>query len=223
VLIAPWRPVLGETRHVAQIFVDSLKMPGLQGGEVVSAPIQLDLKLREEGAKWLIERGWNGRDPLIALHPGAGSPTKRWPLDRFSDLAQSLMRQSDLKLMIIEGPAEPGLGSKITHALPPTRAILADMASLSLLAAVLAQSDVFIGNDSGLAHLAAALQIPSIVLFGPTRPQHWAPLGPRVIAMQNISGCEGCASDTQEHACLENITVEEVIRVLSENIRSRIP
>ena len=114
--------------------------------------------------------------------------------------------------MIIEGPAEPELAAQIIQALPETHAIPVRSIPLNLLAAVMEQSGAFIGNDSGIAHLAAALDVPSIVLFGPTLPQHWAPLGKRVIVLKNPSGCEGCASGGSDHTCLGNIAVHEVIR-----------
>ena len=97
-------------------------------------------------------------------------------------------------------------------ALPAERAIVFDLMSLNLLAAVVAHCGLFIGNDSGVAHLAAALNVRCLVLFGPTLPQHWAPLGPDVTILRNTQGCEGCASGGNNHTCLENITVEEVIR-----------
>jgi ADP-heptose:LPS heptosyltransferase len=215
VCISSWRPAPGEVRHVSQLFVDSLEGWIPSGTRPEPACILLDAELRNEGKQWLIDHGWNGQDLLTALHPGAGSETKRWPLTRFIDLAQHLAFQEKRKPLIIEGPAEPGLAKEITQALPETAAIPIQSVNLNLLAAVMKQCRAFIGNDSGIAHLAAALNLPSIVLFGPTLPQHWAPLGRHVVVLKNPHGCEGCNSSGDNHTCLENITLEEVIRNLN--------
>ncbi len=220
VRIAPWRPVSGERRHVSQIFVDSLAPDIPPGREAAPAQIQLDAELCSEGIQWLAARGWNGRDRLIALHAGAGSLAKRWPLERFIDLAKTLAHNSKVKLLIIDGPAEPGLAREIVRALPEAAAFQAGSIPLNLLAAVLVQCEGFVGNDSGIAHLAAALGAPSAVLFGPTLPQHWAPQGSNVTILRNTHRCKACTVHGGEHTCLSNISVEEVIGKLILNIES---
>jgi ADP-heptose:LPS heptosyltransferase len=212
VCIAPWRPQPGGTRHVSQLFVDSLDIGFSFGTKPEPVSILLDSKLRNEGKQWLIDRGWNGQDPLTALHPGAGSKTKRWPLTRFIELAQQLTHQEKRKLLIIEGPAEPELAKEIAQALSEINVIRAESLPLNLLAAVMSQCGAFVGNDSGIAHLAAALELHAVVLFGPTLPQHWAPLGQNVVALRDAHGCEGCASSGNNHTCLESIKVEDILQ-----------
>jgi ADP-heptose:LPS heptosyltransferase len=212
VCVASWKPCLGESRHVSQLFVDSLDLGDNSKTEAAPAPVLLDSELRAEGKQWLVAHGWNGRDPLAALHPGSGSTAKRWPVSRFIELAQHLVLQEKRKLLIIEGSAERGLSEQIVPALPANDVIVFDAMSLNLLAAVTERCELLIGNDSGVAHLAAALNVRCTVLFGPTLPQHWAPLGHKVTILRNTHGCEGCASCGNNHTCLENITVEDVIR-----------
>jgi ADP-heptose:LPS heptosyltransferase len=208
--IASWRPGPEEPRHVSRLFVDSLGLGIPLEMEVMPAHIHISAALRDEGAQWLASRGWSHRDPLIALHPGAGSKIKRWALNRFVKLAQLLVHQGTARLLIIEGPAESGLGREMVQAFSAAEAILAESVSLSLLAAIIEQCNAFVGNDSGLAHLAAGLRVPSVVLFGPALPQHWAPLGRNVIVLRNPHGCKACAMDRGEHTCLDNISVDEV-------------
>jgi heptosyltransferase-2 len=210
--IAPWRPGPEEPRHVSQLFVDSLGLPISAGKGLTPARILPGFLARDEGLQWLAERGWNGRDPLIALHPGAGSKAKRWPLSRFISLVRQLTLQEKGELLIIEGPAEPGLARQIAQALPDTEMITIESVPLDLLAGVMEKCKVFVGSDSGLAHLAAALEVPTIVLFGPTLPQHWAPLGRKVSVLRDTRGCEACISGRGDHGCLSNLAVEQVIR-----------
>jgi ADP-heptose:LPS heptosyltransferase len=212
VCVAAWKPVPGETRHVSRLFVDSLNLGTAAGIEAEPATVLLSPGLRAQGREWLKEHGWNGQDCLTALHPGAGSETKRWPVLQFVELARHLITTAKRKLLIIEGSAETGLAEQVLSALPAGRAIVFNVMSLELLSAVLAPCDLFIGNDSGVAHLAAALNVRCTVLFGPTLPGHWAPLGSHVTILRNAQGCEGCASRISTHTCLENITVGDVIR-----------
>jgi hypothetical protein len=212
VCVASWRPAAGDLRHVSQLFVDSLGFVGNRQAGAAPPPILLNSELLAAGRDWLAARGWNDRDTLIVLHPGAGSKIKRWPVSRFTEFARRVLLEDRRRLLIVEGSAERGLAGQIARALPADRAAVFDSMSLNLLAAVVAHGNLFVGNDSGVAHLAAALNVRCIVLFGPTAPQHWAPLGKNVTVLRNARGCEACTSAGNHHTCLENITVEEVIR-----------
>ncbi len=177
VLSAPWKPAAGDRRHVSRIFMDSLA-PWLSPPMEISPPeIFLRHEDRHRGAEWLKERGWKGSGIVIAVHPGAGSRAKRWPQPRFADLLTRLCPSA--ALLIVEGPAEPGLGQDLAAGLP-AEALVAIQLPLGLLATILSHCTAYIGNDSGISHLAAGLGIPSVVLFGPTAPRHWAPLGDHV-------------------------------------------
>jgi ADP-heptose:LPS heptosyltransferase len=136
-------------------------------------------------------------------------------LARFAGLARRLVVEERNQLLLIEGPAEPGLAAQVAQSLPDGEAIRAESLPLALLAAVMAQCCGFVGNDSGIAHLAAALRIPSIVLFGPTLPRHWSPLGESVTVLRDPDGCAACNDAGEDcHTCLENIEVERVLREL---------
>jgi hypothetical protein len=221
VIVASWRPAPGERRHVSQLFLDSLDSGIHSETAAAPAPILLESELSNAGKRWLEAQGWNGIDPLTALHPGAGSRIKQWPASRFLRLAQHLALEEKHKLLIIEGSAERGLAELLVSALPADAAIVMDAMSLNLLAGVVARCDLFVGNDSGVAHLAAALKVRCVVLFGPTLPRHWAPLGHDVRVLRHAQGCEGCVTGGSNHTCLENITVEEVIRNSRLEIRDR--
>jgi heptosyltransferase III len=213
--IGAWKPKPADARHVSQLFADSLDPVVSSGKALIPARIILDSNMREKGRRWLIEHGWNERDFLLAIHPGAGSRMKRWPLDRFIELTRYLSVQEMERPLLIEGPAERGLARHIAQALSTSRVLLIEAAPLDLLAAVIEKCRLFIGNDSGLAHLAAALNVPCMVLFGPTAPEHWAPLGSHVRVVRNLQACEGCARGHEFHTCLENITIEEILRMIA--------
>lgn len=112
----------------------------------------------------------------IALHPGSGSARKNWPLPRFVALAGRLGRQG-WEVVWLLGPAERegGLACR-----PPADSRVAETPDLVRLAAALASCSAYVGNDSGVTHLVAALGLPVVAVFGPSDPVQWAPRGEHV-------------------------------------------
>lgn len=122
---------------------------------------------------------------VIALHPGSGSQTKRWPAERFAEVAR-LACDADYSPLLLAGEAD-------TQALEETKAAFArrDLTptvahglSVGVLVAALARCAGYVGNDSGVSHLAALTGAPTVAIFGPTDPAQWAPLGPRATAVR---------------------------------------
>ncbi len=212
-LVTGWKPVPGESRHVARLFIDSLK-PWIEVPDAIpAAPIRVEEDDRRAGARWLSERGWKASRTTVAVQPGAGSPAKRWPLPRFRAVVQAL--SSRATVLILEGPAEPGLGDELARGLGSGIYVVRDL-PLRLLSGVLAPCSVFLGNDSGIAHLAAGLGLACVVLFGPTRPEHWAPLGPDVSVLRGEGECPACRKlPGASHVCLDSIAVDAVLGKLS--------
>jgi len=152
-------------------------------------------------------------DPIIVIHPGSGSPRKNWPAERFAALARRLHRSESARIAIVRGPAdEEPVERMLTHCPEVQPTILADL-SLPQLAAVLGDCQCFVGNDAGITHLAAALGLPGVVIFGPTDPRIWAP-GPTFAIVTPKVKCAPCGDERrrgcERASCLESITVEEV-------------
>ena len=123
---------------------------------------------------------------FLAIHPGSGSPTKNWPSDRFQALAGRL--SPDGPVLLVLGPAEQTLSLPTLPSAPPAPSwIAARNLPLRVLGAVLSRADLFVGNDSGVAHLASAAGAPTLALFGPTDPVCWAPVG-RVVRCLRAPG-----------------------------------
>lgn len=114
---------------------------------------------------------------FVALHPSSGSPRKNWPAGRFKELALRL-RQENRPLVWIEGEADREV---VAFLVGQVAAPVARDLPLPVLAALLSLSRGFVGNDSGVTHLAAAARARTIALFGPTDPSVWAPRGPSVL------------------------------------------
>ncbi|HET7295379.1 MAG TPA: glycosyltransferase family 9 protein, partial [Vicinamibacteria bacterium] len=121
---------------------------------------------------------------FLALHPGSGSTRKNWPAERFAGLADTLAPGTAYAL--VEGPADATAVACVLERAP--RAVVVRGLSPLALASLLAQASLYVGNDSGVSHLAAAVGAPTLALFGPTDPAVWAPVGPRVATLRAPSG-----------------------------------
>jgi ADP-heptose:LPS heptosyltransferase len=149
----------------------------------------------------------NKNNPLIAVHPGSGSKAKNWPLENYVSLVQSLYQRCRGTVLVVEGPAERNMIDNMSEVLDGITFIALQCLPLPLLAAVLSQCSLFIGNDSGITHLAAALGLPTIALFGPTDPYVWGPRGKKVFIAREViedgSGWKWASTDTVLEAALD--------------------
>ena len=118
----------------------------------------------------------------VAVHPGASGPRKRWPARHFAEVGRSLSRDPSCRLLLLKGPLDGETVKEVRAGLAEdsSRWETVSIENLSRLAAVLSRCRLFIGNDSGITHLAASLGIRTIALFLDTDPRVWAPRGPRV-------------------------------------------
>ena len=113
----------------------------------------------------------------VIIHPGSGSPQKNWPIENFGAIAEHLQREGR-RITWTRGPAEEELRY-------PANAEITEIETLTDLAQNLASARLYIGNDSGITHLAAAVDCRTVAIFGPTDPAIWAPRGQHV---QVVSG-----------------------------------
>jgi lipopolysaccharide heptosyltransferase II len=166
-----------------------------------------------EAAQWRSKRGLDGeRRPIVAIAPGAVGPSKRWPAACYAALTRQLLSEG-FAIWVLGGPDEKPLAEEIvagTTARDLTGHDLRD-AILALACAAAA-----ISNDSGILHVAAALGTPSIGIFGPTSPWHWAPLNPLQAMIETTSevSCRPCHKPVcrfGHHRCMRDIPPEQVI------------
>jgi ADP-heptose:LPS heptosyltransferase len=135
---------------------------------------------RSDVREWLMRNGWrDGKKPAV-IHPGSGGRGKIWPLSRWWALLYWMWKVHDLPVILTLGPADEYLAEFAGAARDQLGAHPVGGLTLRRLAALLAESRFYLGNDSGVSHLAAAAGIPAGVIFGPTSPAVWAPIGPNV-------------------------------------------
>lgn len=119
--------------------------------------------------------------PLLALHPGSGGERKNWALENWRELGDWLIESMQPStLLVITGEADESRTQQLKESWAKRSVCFAQNLPLPQVAALLEQCTVFIGHDSGISHLAAAVGTPSLLLFGPTDPEIWAPANERV-------------------------------------------
>jgi heptosyltransferase-2 len=128
--------------------------------------------------------------PRLALHPGSGSERKNWPEAKWAELLQLLAGQSACDLWLIGGEAEGDRCVRLAAALPAGRAHIAQNLPLIELARGMQACWAFIGHDSGITHLAAALDLPGLVLWGETDLTTWRPQSARLKILRDPAGLE---------------------------------
>jgi len=144
----------------------------------------------------------------LALHPGSGSEKKNWPEAKWADLLQHLTRRANLDLLLVGGEAEGDRLRRLTAAAPSARLQVAKNLPLAELALRLQTCAGFIGHDSGVSHLAAALGLPCLVLWAGTVEEIWRPQGERLVIVREPDGV--CA-----------ISVERVMQELGAMLKIR--
>ena len=139
----------------------------------------------------------------LALHPGSGSETKNWPEANWAELLRHLVDSTQLNLLLVGGEAEGERLRRLAASLPMARIALAQSLPLADLAARLQSCMAFVGHDSGITHLAAALGLPALVLWPDTVEEIWRPQGQDVAILKENSG-------------LRALSVERVVNELAK-------
>ncbi len=178
---------------------------------------------REHVSGLLCKYGVTG--PFIAIHPGSRLALKTWPADRFAELCRQLLKQYSLPIVLLGTGAEAPVVSMITSQVSGSVIGLIDAVNLKQLADLLSRAQVFICNDSAPMHIAAAMQVPTAAIFGPSKSDETGPYIKRCAVIENDYPCrftcdENSCSFPSENECLKSIGVEQVLKAVSLVMRS---
>jgi heptosyltransferase-2 len=198
--------------HQVYYYLDLLSGLGLK-----NYATELNLRLNQKDStqtnEWLDSLNIDTKKPLVVINPGAYyGPAKRWPASKYSELASLLQEKNNAQILIIGSEAEIPLAEHIAMDMRVKPIILAGQTSLVQLAAVINFSNLFISNDSGPMHLANALKIPIVALFGPTDPLRTGPYQDPYILFHKGASCWPCSyrECPFDHRCMMSITTQEV-------------
>lgn len=172
-IIAAGRPPEEQNIHITRYLMETV---GLPSGTINLTRWQLPLKHLDS----LLD---DGNHRLLAIHPGSGGTRKCWPVTAFAEVIECLW-QRDYSVLLLAGPADSEhikyLQQHLTSLPEQTMLTVLVDAPLVEVAQHLRQCQRYLGNDSGITHLAAMLGIPTVALFGPSNPTVWRPVGPHV-------------------------------------------
>jgi ADP-heptose:LPS heptosyltransferase len=219
-------------------------------GEVFSPAVCPPEVVRRRVAQWLDHVQFGGR-LRIAVHVGAGTAAKQWPAEHWRELIARLVVRMGAEVVLVGGRGERIIARRIMepspwekgdrHLLceapegpfrqkvpvpvfPPGVIDWTGQLGVGELAAVIEQSDLFVGADSGPAHLAAAVGTPAVVLFSGTNdPRQWQPWGTDVTVVRHEVRCSPCHRERcplKEHPCMRGLEVEEVARTVEKAARA---
>jgi ADP-heptose:LPS heptosyltransferase len=154
---------------------------------------------------------------VLTLAPGSGAAEKNWPIHFFRAVAEWWRRATQGAAVVLTGPVEEERGGFDT--LSDCCKSARDL-NLAQVAALLAGSDVYLGNDSGITHLAAAVGVRAVALFGPSDAHEWAPIGERVTVLTRNVECSPCEVSVMKgcshHKCLTVLYPADVIREIEK-------
>jgi heptosyltransferase-3 len=201
-VIASARPREDVGRHVAQHLLDTLAPLGVRGS--VESWTGFRRAASPSAPSELLP---NGAGALVVLHPGSGSRRKNWPAERFAALGARLREQSSARLIVLAGQADESVLEAFAKKATFPYSVLLDRPLIEL-AAVLAACDLYVGNDSGISHLAGLCRAPTVAVFGPTDPLLWRPLGRWV---RVVRGCplESLAEEVVAAAALDLLSATQ--------------
>jgi heptosyltransferase-2 len=203
---------------------------------------RLEIALSEEDESEA-EKLWqalefSGQDVAI-VHPGSGvfSLARRWPAGRFAHLGDALSRRLGLRIAILAGPApgESELATAISRSMSEAASIVTDIPSPQRLAAFLRRARVVVGNDSGVVHLAAAVEAPVVAIFGPTNHAAWGPYppsAPRNRVVREPLACSPCVhrghrfgtpAGCPARTCLDLLDVDRVFEAVERVLSATAP
>ena len=164
-------------RHLIDRYLDVLSPLEIEAAERIPR-----LRTRPGDAaaieKTLLKAKADSRVPLVGLFPGAGHPSRRWPLEQFASLADHLIRNDGVKILIFLGPEEHSLRNEIRRQFPAA-AVIVDQLTIPQLAAAQARLAAFVSNDTGPMHIASAVGTPVVLLLDKRAPDSYLPQGDR--------------------------------------------
>ena len=193
-IITPGRLSASERLHIVDYLAHTVGLPNV-------------------GARFIAPASWGFLNPsskdtetkrFVTIHPGSGAVEKCWPTSRFAEVIERLWEQNH-PVLLLAGPADServdDLLQQLSLSPGPEMFKMLTNAPLLEVARYLQECRCYLGNDSGITHLAAMLGVPTVAIFGPTDPAIWQPMGPFVKVLQGHT--------------LEDVTVDATVGCLN--------
>jgi heptosyltransferase-2 len=177
---------------------------------------------------FLLEQEVKKDDIVVGVHPGAKRETKRWDADKFARVCQSLIEKLDCRVMLLGDAGEAKLVEQVGKSVPDERLVKAVGLSLGRVMSLVKRCDCLITNDSGPMHIASALQVPVVAIFGPTHPMlGFAPVGSKNVVLCADVECSPCSLHGEKRCakksrfCMDLIEPEMVTEAVEKLLQKK--
>jgi predicted lipopolysaccharide heptosyltransferase III len=201
-----------DKQHIVEYQLLALKFLGLKDLKR-SMTLFIPDAVERQVESLLSSAGIDHDAPMVVIHPGARRRLRRWRPDRFAEIARRIKETYPVSLILIGGPGEGDLVDDMEACMGFPPSFKSTLLSLQQMAALLRRSQLLIGNDTAPGHIAAAVNCPSLILFGPTFPLLWRPFSPLGEVIFKDVPCCGCLQESciqPDQNCMDLIEVDEV-------------
>lgn len=201
-----------------------LRPLGVESDEV-ECGIRIPPKHNKEADEFITSNAISKNKKIIGIHPGAGNKQKRWPDEKFIAVGKDLSDR-DCQLIIFGGAEEAELVNKVAAGIGPKGFRFIGNNDLNSTLALINKCQIFLSNDSGLAHCAAALGVATVIVFGPTDPNICAPVTPNARIIRKSLDCGPCYRPSNKYKCSHyppkclEIPADSVLREICELMES---
>jgi heptosyltransferase-3 len=191
-IVGPHRPDETELIHATQVFLKPLERLAIFDADPVPRLVIHASRITHH---------------VLALHPGSGSEKKNWPEAKWAGLIRQIAATTNWHLLLVGGEAEGERLRRLAGAIPAARCSIAQGLPLAELAQRIQSGAAFVGHDSGITHLAAAVGLPCVVLWADTLEAIWRPQGDRLVVLKEITG-------------IQAIRAEQILRELNRLLKT---
>lgn len=206
-------------KHEADYALDVVRAFGVPAAETPRPFLEPGQEAIRAADEKLAAAGVSPEERLVAVHPGASCPSKRWPIDRFAAWASEVTSEPLVRVVVVGAAEEAELAHRLKDAAPGRVSDLTGRLSLRELSAVLSRARLLVANDSGPVHVAAAVGTPTLTVFGRSRAglnvERWKALGAGHRYLHKDVGCVVCLAHrcTIGYECLAAVSTDEVVNL----------
>ena len=208
-----------KTSHAVDRYLAVLRDHGVQVDNAAPAlPVSATEQVWAED--FLRTAGISPQDTVVGIHPGGGWSYKLWEIEHFAALADLISRRFGAKILIFSGAGDEELQDRMVH-LMRSSPVTARRINLRKMAALIQQCRLYIGNDTGPMHVAAAVGTQVIAIFGPTNPMRSGPYGKNHIVITGSAECSPCHPGPHPGGCkldkclaMQNVSLEKVAKTI---------
>ena len=219
-------------KHRVEYFLDIVRAIGCKIPRKRPS-LRLHPEKRRFALDYLHKKGVSDSDFLVGIHPGASKPPRAWSSERFGRLCERLYRELNAKIILFGGSDDKGRVSEIEANTKQRLITAVGETDLMQMAALIERCHIFVGNDSGIMHIAAIVKTPIVAIFGPGRPEKTGPLCARekIEIVSKEYPCSPCRqrffkeckpSISNKPPCIEDIEVADVMSGVERLIERRV-